>query len=80
MSPQNNRRSGYFSGEVTYTVVFHVALVERWLFPIKLSFTPNEHVQSHVKEVPKFDFPNLPYSIGLRRPRVCVFLRRAWLF
>lgn len=30
MSPQNNRRSGYFSGEITQNVTFHVALVERW--------------------------------------------------
>ena len=34
MSPQNNRRSGYFSGKMT-DVAFHVALVQRWLFLVK---------------------------------------------
>ena len=32
MSPQNNRRSGYFSGEMIQNVTFRGAFFERWAF------------------------------------------------
>lgn len=60
MSPQNSRRSGYFSGKTTQDFTFHVALVERLLFPFLVKLFP----------MPRARGSKLHYAKG---PRVWLF-------